>query len=348
MVGARRRCGAEPGVEADQVELRLRHVQDPGGLRLVAGAEGDQRRPARAPGRGPACGSERVARSSGLPRRGAVLPSLGGRRISTDGHVGSESCGATAWSASGRGSTGPSRRRASPPTPCGPGSRRSRPSSRSARRSRRRWRPRPPRPPRTRGCPTSTAPTSRWSRSTRRARWTSTRRCTWPGTGPATSSPTRSPTSAPSSRPGDPVDVEAHTRGQTLYGADSKVPLHPKVLSEDAASLLPDQVRPALLWTIRLDSDGSRTDVEVERALVRSTAKLTYQEAQRVHRRRHGLGVAPAAQGGRAPAADPRGGPRRHLRCRRWSRRCTSRTTGSASSSATCSRSRAGTRRCRC
>ena len=81
--------------------------------------------------------------------------------------------------------------------------------------------------------------------------------------------------------PGDPIDVEAHTRGQTLYGADSKVPLHPKVLSEDAASLLPDQVRPALLWTIRLDSDGSRTDVEVQRALVRSTAQLTYEEAQR-------------------------------------------------------------------
>ena len=31
-----------------------------------------------------------------------------------------------------------------------------------------------------------------------------------------------------------------------------------------------------------------------------------------VHRRRDGLGGAPAAQGGRAPAADPRGGPRRH------------------------------------
>jgi len=81
--------------------------------------------------------------------------------------------------------------------------------------------------------------------------------------------------------PGDLVDVEANNRGQTLYGADSKVPLHPKVLSEDAASLLPDQVRPALLWTIRLDSGGSRTDVEVQRALVRSTAKLTYEQAQR-------------------------------------------------------------------
>jgi exoribonuclease R len=80
--------------------------------------------------------------------------------------------------------------------------------------------------------------------------------------------------------PGDRVDLEAHARGQTLYGADSKVPLHPKVLSEDAASLLPDQVRPALLWTIRLDADGSRTDVQVERARVRSTARLSYREAQ--------------------------------------------------------------------
>ncbi|GAB3197013.1 RNB domain-containing ribonuclease [Nocardioides hungaricus] len=81
-------------------------------------------------------------------------------------------------------------------------------------------------------------------------------------------------------RPGDPVDVEAQKRGETLYGADSKVPLHPPVLSEDAASLLPDRVRPALLWTIRLRPDGGRTDVQVERALVRSRARLTYEEAQ--------------------------------------------------------------------
>ena len=79
---------------------------------------------------------------------------------------------------------------------------------------------------------------------------------------------------------GDPIDLEAHRRGQTLYGADSKVPLHPPVISEDAASLLPDQVRPALLWTIRVDADGEGTDVHVERALVRSTAQLTYEGAQ--------------------------------------------------------------------
>lgn len=79
---------------------------------------------------------------------------------------------------------------------------------------------------------------------------------------------------------GDPVDVEAHRRGETLYGADSKIPLHPTVLSEGAASLLPDEVRPALLWTIKVDETGEGTDVEVERALVRSRAKLSYEGVQ--------------------------------------------------------------------
>ena len=81
--------------------------------------------------------------------------------------------------------------------------------------------------------------------------------------------------------PGDPVDLEANRRGETLYGADSKVPLHPKVLSEGAASLLPDEVRPALLWTIKVDSSGEGTDANVERALVKSRAKLAYESLQR-------------------------------------------------------------------
>jgi exoribonuclease R len=80
--------------------------------------------------------------------------------------------------------------------------------------------------------------------------------------------------------PGDAVDLEAHRRGQTMYGADSRIPLHPTSISENGGSLLPDQVRPALLWTIKLDSEGARTDVEVERARVRSRAQLDYPGAQ--------------------------------------------------------------------
>ncbi|WP_370289839.1 RNB domain-containing ribonuclease [Nocardioides sp.] len=80
--------------------------------------------------------------------------------------------------------------------------------------------------------------------------------------------------------PGGPIDLEAHRRGETLYGAGSKVPLHPPELSEDAASLLPEQVRPALLWTLRLDAAGALTDARVERARVRSTARWSYTGAQ--------------------------------------------------------------------
>ncbi len=79
---------------------------------------------------------------------------------------------------------------------------------------------------------------------------------------------------------GDPIDREANRRGETLYGADSKVPLHPKVLSEAAASLLPDQMRPALLWTIDLDHTGEGIAVDVRRARVRSRAKLDYDSLQ--------------------------------------------------------------------
>ena len=81
-------------------------------------------------------------------------------------------------------------------------------------------------------------------------------------------------------RPGDPVDLEAHRRGETLYGASDKVPLHPGALSEDAASLLPGQLRPALLWTIDLDASGEGIAVDVRRARVKSRAQLDYANVQ--------------------------------------------------------------------
>jgi len=81
-------------------------------------------------------------------------------------------------------------------------------------------------------------------------------------------------------RPGDPIDAEAHRRGTTLYAPDRRTPLHPPVLSEGAASLLPNEVRPALLWTIMLDHRGQTVAAEVARGLVRSRAQLSYDDAQ--------------------------------------------------------------------
>ena len=79
---------------------------------------------------------------------------------------------------------------------------------------------------------------------------------------------------------GGPVDLEANRRGETLYGADAKIPLHPQVLSEGATSLLPGQLRPALLWTIELDKTGEIASIDVRRARVSSRAKLDYAGVQ--------------------------------------------------------------------
>jgi VacB/RNase II family 3'-5' exoribonuclease len=77
-------------------------------------------------------------------------------------------------------------------------------------------------------------------------------------------------------RPGSALDAEGHARGETLYFPDARVPLHPPVLSEGAASLLPDQTRRAVLWQIQLDATGAVTSVDVRRARVRSRAQLDY------------------------------------------------------------------------
>src|SRR5262245_33569823 len=69
-------------------------------------------------------------------------------------------------------------------------------------------------------------------------------------------------------------------RGQTVYLPDGRVPLHPTVLSEGAASLLPGETRPAVVWTIDLDSAAATVAVRVARALIRSRAKLGYSRTQ--------------------------------------------------------------------
>ena len=80
--------------------------------------------------------------------------------------------------------------------------------------------------------------------------------------------------------PGAALDTEVRRRGQTVYLPDGSVPLHPPALSEDAASLLPDGPRAAVLWRIDLDGAGEPVSVDVRRAVVRSRARLDYAGVQ--------------------------------------------------------------------
>ncbi len=79
---------------------------------------------------------------------------------------------------------------------------------------------------------------------------------------------------------GDPVDLEAHRRVETLYAPDRRTPLYPPSLSEGAASLLPGQTAPALVWTLDLDHDGELQHTDVRRALVRSREQQDYPSVQ--------------------------------------------------------------------
>jgi exoribonuclease R len=76
--------------------------------------------------------------------------------------------------------------------------------------------------------------------------------------------------------PGSPLDEEAHRRGVTLYAPDGNTRLYPPELSEGAASLLPGELRPALVWTMDVDETGEGTEVHVRKARVRSRKKLDY------------------------------------------------------------------------
>ena len=79
---------------------------------------------------------------------------------------------------------------------------------------------------------------------------------------------------------GGPIETEARRRGETVYLPDGNEPLHPRRLSEGAASLLPGQARPAFVWDLTVDAEGVVTDAAVGRAMVRSVAKLDYARVQ--------------------------------------------------------------------
>ena len=78
-------------------------------------------------------------------------------------------------------------------------------------------------------------------------------------------------------RPGGAIEREAWKRGMTQYLPGDRVPLYPPVLSERAASLLPDGPRPAVVFTVRVDRAGEVVLDGIERAFVHSRAKLGYE-----------------------------------------------------------------------
>jgi ribonuclease R len=81
-------------------------------------------------------------------------------------------------------------------------------------------------------------------------------------------------------RPGSGLDREARLRGNSVYFPDRVVPMLPERVSNDLCSLREKEDRPALACFMRFDGQGRKAGHRFERAVMRSAAKLTYEEAQ--------------------------------------------------------------------
>ena len=108
--------------------------------------------------------------------------------------------------------------------------------------------------------------------------------------------------------PGGAIDAEARRRGQTLYAADGRIPLHPPLISEGAASLLPGEDRAAFVWEFELDARGAATSARVRRARVRSRRQWSYEDAQAALADEPMLGMLRAVGEARLALESERGG----------------------------------------
>ncbi|HJZ30746.1 MAG TPA: ribonuclease R [Hyphomicrobiaceae bacterium] len=81
-------------------------------------------------------------------------------------------------------------------------------------------------------------------------------------------------------RPGSRLDQEARLRGNSVYFPDRVVPMLPEKISNDLCSLKEGEERPCLAVRMVFDADGNKRRHGFQRAVMRSAAKLSYEEAQ--------------------------------------------------------------------
>jgi len=94
-------------------------------------------------------------------------------------------------------------------------------------------------------------------------------------------------------RPGSALDREALTRGNSVYFPDRVVPMLPERISNDLCSLKENVDRPAMAVRMTFAADGRKLRHTFHRIMMKSHARLAYQEAQA------------AIDGDPAPRAEP-------------------------------------------
>ncbi len=84
-------------------------------------------------------------------------------------------------------------------------------------------------------------------------------------------------------RPGSALDKEAFKRGNSVYFPDRVVPMLPEGLSNGLCSLKPDEPRACLAFDLWINRNGHLLRSRLMRGLMRSAARLTYEQVQAAH-----------------------------------------------------------------
>ena len=92
-------------------------------------------------------------------------------------------------------------------------------------------------------------------------------------------------------RPSSALDHVARERGNSVYFPDRVVPMLPEALSTGWCSLRPQEDRACLFAELWIGADGRKTRHRFGRGLMRSAARLTYEQVQQAQDRGDTLGL---------------------------------------------------------
>jgi ribonuclease R len=81
---------------------------------------------------------------------------------------------------------------------------------------------------------------------------------------------------------GSPIDTEALRRGNSMYVPGAVEPMLPRALSSDACSLMPGVPRRAVTVEMAVNQNAEVVTVSFGRSLIRSDARLSYDEVDRI------------------------------------------------------------------
>ena len=80
----------------------------------------------------------------------------------------------------------------------------------------------------------------------------------------------------------DAVDKEAYERGTSVYFPEKVIPMLPERLCNDLCSLVENEDRPTLSCVMTVGKDGKVKDYEICPSVIRSNARMTYTNVQKI------------------------------------------------------------------